>query len=490
MAINTGLARFSSASHLYKEKRVLLDPNDMETRQKIESLRSEIEENFSPNMRGTIFEKYREKINTRADLIGCASCGMRAFEMGDVKFSFRPVPEMKSLLLNAEQMSELQAIPIQYRAAVSAYTSSNGDVYHLHPQLVHASDSAIGMDPIAALCESCESKVLQNKIPYNSIASGVDFGSAERLCLTKLSLAEEYVISRGCVLVSIVKLTGFHSSDKQRGKKGHIISFPQPKGAILLAEKEKIFSSNHGGVYPNVNNATDYIGVTFIGLKPQWDSFVATRCAETCLPELRVRPDIVFEWLRSLKALNPLYRDIQIDDSQDMTNRLNRVADNLIENATIVDSERDIMVDRLVTPDAATDLNNENATPSSVEDVERVPLQSSFMSCPTTPIQGESATSAFLGLAATLSTDNMTPDSQNVHSNPRQQQSLQVPYETDPYNEFENNDRLLYASFPFLFLLGRGLKTTGSLSTATTRHILLQFTAAFSRCFHHQDLPY
>ena len=493
MAINTGLARFSLTSHLFKEASVFVDSNDLETLQKIESLRSEIQENFSPATRGPIFEKFQERINTRANLIGCASCGMRAFQMGDVKYKVRPVSEMKSLLLTAEQLLELQAIPIAYRAAVSAYTANDGKVYHLHPELVQTSDGTNGMEEIAALCEACDSKVHQNKIPLNSIASGVDFGCAERIDLPKLSLVEEYVIARGCVLVSIVKLSGFNSAEKQRGKKGHIISFPQPDGAKLLAEKTKIFSSNHGGVYPNVNNAYDYIGVTFVGLKSQWDAFIATR-RPTDINELRVRPNVVFAWLRALKVLNPLYRDIIIDDSQEMTDQLNMIADDLIENATIVDSQRNIMIDRLVTPDAATDLiedtrseesevNAENAAAPVEENVDRIPMQSSFLSCPLIQDQGASATTAFLGLAATLSEDDTLPDSEDVQPAPRQKQSLQVTHEAAPYNEFENNDRLLFASFPFLFLLGRGLKTSGSLSTSTTRHILLQFTGLFSWCF-------
>ncbi len=70
--------------------------------------------------------------------------------------------------------------------------------------------------------------ISKSKIPVNSIASVVDFGS----------LAEEYVIARGCVLLSIVKVSGYYSSGKQRGKRGHIITFPQPQGLLLLAEKK------------------------------------------------------------------------------------------------------------------------------------------------------------------------------------------------------------------------------------------------------------
>ena len=90
------------------------------------------------------------------------------------------------------------------------------------------------------------SSISKSKIPLNSIASGVDFGSTERIKLPKMSLAEEYVIARGCVLVfmvkvSGVKVSGYYSSGKPRGKRGHIITFPQPQGPLLLAEKKIYF---------------------------------------------------------------------------------------------------------------------------------------------------------------------------------------------------------------------------------------------------------
>jgi hypothetical protein len=50
------------------------------------------------------------------------------------------------------------------------------------------------------------------------------------------------------------------------------------------------------------------------------------------------------------------------------------------------------------------------------------------------------------------------------------------------YYEFEDNDLLLYKSFPFLFMLGQGLSTKGNLSTITIRHLMLQYTARFSTC--------
>lgn len=60
--------------------------------------------------------------------------------------------------------------------------------------------------------------------------------------------------------------------------------------------------------------------------------------------------------------------------------------------------------------------------------------------------------------------------------------TLNISRGKDPFNEFKENDRLLYSSFPFLFIFGRGLSSSGSLSVKVTRHLMLQFRGQFSEC--------
>lgn len=179
-----------------------------------------------------------------------------------------------------------------------------------------------------------------------------------------------------------------------------------------------------------------------------------------------------------------------------MTDNLNGITNELIDSVTIIDNQLDITIDRLTRPPGATDLiengnevrtnddgNNENNdTTFETNHFERIPLPASFVNTSTPSAQGDSATSAFLGLLSTLS-DNNGAEPNNQEASSQEHISLQVQHESDPFNEFEANDRLLYSTFSFLFLLGRGLKTSGSLSSTTTRHILLQFHGVFSACF-------
>lgn len=59
---------------------------------------------------------------------------------------------------------------------------------------------------------------------------------------------------------------------------------------------------------------------------------------------------------------------------------------------------------------------------------------------------------------------------------------IKVRGSSDPINEFEANDLLLYKAFADYFTLGRGLLQTGSVPKKAVRHMMFQFTGRFSSC--------
>ena len=61
-------------------------------------------------------------------------------------------------------------------------------------------------------------------------------------------------------------------------------------------------------------------------------------------------------------------------------------------------------------------------------------------------------------------------------------QRITVDRLSEPYNEFSENDRLLYSCFPFLFLFGRGILQSGSVPVSAVRHLIHQFHGRFSKC--------
>ena len=77
-------------------------------------------------------------------------------------------------------------------------------------------------------------------------------------------------------------------------------------------------------------------------------------------------------------------------------------------------------------------------------------------------------------------TNQKNVETENVDSN--EQATKKICKMTEKCILIENNNLLLYSSFPFLFLFGKGLKQCGSVDKKAARHMLLQFNASFSNC--------
>lgn len=100
-------------------------------------------------------------------------------------------------------------------------------------------------DDVATICSNCKIKTQSGepKIPKLSIAAGIDFGHPDRIGLPQLTLSEELLICRSRQYVSILKLLGNMTAERQTAKKGHVITFPQPDGPLKLAELQRMNAS-------------------------------------------------------------------------------------------------------------------------------------------------------------------------------------------------------------------------------------------------------
>ena len=117
-------------------------------------------------------------------------------------------------------------------------STSNNRYYPLHREFVtrQAAASSDGKDTEhATLCLPCyEAAIHGKRIPILSLPAGVDFKNADRIFLSNLTLAEEYMIATARLFVSIIKLSGYQHGERQSGKLGHAIVFPQYVPTVLI----------------------------------------------------------------------------------------------------------------------------------------------------------------------------------------------------------------------------------------------------------------
>ncbi|KAK4027482.1 hypothetical protein OUZ56_016529 [Daphnia magna] len=356
LAINSGHNRFRAASRLYNNSNTL-DLENPDTLQILQTIAEEIEAGFTDdgrNRRARIVKTFQHAVDLKAQLFGCASCGIRTFQMGTEESTLyhdEDILQLPKLQLSPDEVRRLTSVPVDFRSAISHFRSTTGAYFHLHPEFVTAArnETCNVTSETAKLCAGCWYNLgkWQPTIPPLSIAAGIDFGVPGRIRLSPLRLAEQYVIARARLYASVIKLTGATSVQRHSAKQGHVIAFPQPESAEFVAEQARATGDTGEGTYPRADFLPAFISIAFIGAKAQWDALVPDRFRH--IHEMHVRTDVVFSWLRALKHLNHFYTNITIDDTPEMEVILEHIADDLIQHARIVSDDVGIAVERLAT---------------------------------------------------------------------------------------------------------------------------------------------
>ena len=109
MATNTGQGRFPLSSTLYREfdrlKEEGVDP--MVVPEHLQAHVDEIMDDVTLGDWSRIIHQYQKEIDLDAQLISCACCGVRAFEMGNVEHFAALLSDLSILSYNEEQKMKL-----------------------------------------------------------------------------------------------------------------------------------------------------------------------------------------------------------------------------------------------------------------------------------------------------------------------------------------------------------------------------------------------
>lgn len=260
------------------------------------------------------------------------------------------------------------------REVFSFYISLTGNYYHLHREFLVVNEGC----EIATICTQCNADIAKGIIPKYSIAAGVDFGNPARIGLAPLTLVEQYCISPCRLYASIVKLCGRQPSEQQTASKGHVITIRHENQAALEAIVKSRKEKSDTSTYPNLDGIEEFISVVFVKGKLQADSMVPSPVP--VVQELKINPDKMFKWLRMLlKAVNPDFRLIEIDDSGKMRDLLNDLSESLLNEAAVVEDAMGSTIEKLVPQETVPPpfgYNNPEAY-NSVD--ESLPLDSVFL---------------------------------------------------------------------------------------------------------------
>ena len=270
-------------------------------------------------------EDFTTRLDINKEVHGCACCGVRDLDPS-IEYIDANIEELGVLIADEWYRDWLGRLG-EYSVIASHY-NYDGEIYHLHEECCHGSG--------VLLCSKCNTSLANGNIPFNSLKKGHDYGDYTRHSKLKpLSLVERQLISHARQYASIIKIK--QGERDSRILTGHVISFLHdgPQQAA--------------NIFPDVEGVKKSITVMFVGengSKEFYNNAIA-------LHELRVDPTNVYEWIKALKRINPLYKYLIVDDSESMMNKLRALPQFLLNDATIIDDIDCQVIESLISEDVA-----------------------------------------------------------------------------------------------------------------------------------------
>jgi hypothetical protein len=292
--------------------------------------------------------------------------------------------------------------------------------------------------------------------------------------LTPPTELEMQVLAKYRMYCEVIKLVSQHSAQESKQSRlvGHVVVLPSDG-----------FTNSFDGLSPSlpVLNVDDHVKVFFVGTREQWTLKKELLMNKTYLtPHFTISRANTLNWLTFIKSVNPEYADIvcnlKFDDKQFEDFRSNfinsaqvvlflllllNVCFIVLFTAQIIENDTLINLEQYTSGDVGE--HNADAFINSLEEpAHSVNKQSSDFCLPAVCVIPNPLSSRDNPVEITKAVLNSL--------------SLNITRENNNIiKEFGNNDKLFYGTFPFIFVLGKGMKGTGSCPLLFRQMILRQY---------------
>ena len=423
-----------------------------------------------------ILREYKASMDPKQELLSCGCCGQRNYTRKPKEaYPSLPLTSLKCLRVSDEVVYERQQLG-HYSQVYSMYRAQGCDDekwYYVHPEFIEFQeerDEDSGqirrMNETVRVCKVCYADLVKQKVPARTVKGRGDLGLAKRVpWLPEPSVLEEVVLAKVRPFMTTWKLGTANISDdrKQEGLVGHAISFAED-AKYKLPSKAEIMSETPGQVLRDVEKR---VTVAFTGSKPQ---FMRHRKQLQDWGEFAIRPRVILEWLRFLKAVNPLYKDTDLKaweaacgEGGVVSGLVTRILDVAADSLSDDDAEASAMAraDAEAVSDIAAVRLAADGVIDGREAAEVDPVVTPVM---VTDAHRKAATDgAVVGAIRNL-----------VHGH------VNLEAEEVPINEYLDLEFLIFGAFPVQFPLGQGVSGKGALNADVTSHLMSQFHLAFS----------
>ena len=143
-------------------------------------------------------------------------------------------------------------------------------------------------------------------------------------------------------MATVIKLRGIQNPQRQTALIGNIITFKKAND-VLLEEINEMNSEITS--FPRPEAAKRTLSVVFVRAKLSCASLIPTAYKTS---SIQVNPDKIYKWCEIKKKIDRLWKDIPIDNSPEMTERLKLIPKMLIDSATCIESDEAAAVEELI----------------------------------------------------------------------------------------------------------------------------------------------
>jgi len=350
--LNSGLFRFEQ----YKDFDAAWDDQNID----VEAVCKEIgaEKLTATEFRDLMTTFLKSHSYTSGDLMSCGACGIRLHECsGKPRVKYRRLflnePDAQILAYTTKQTQALEQfrhnpnscvkIPIDdqwntktveiWKAkSVFVQTSANhssSSYWHLHPELVDSdADGCLS----TLLCPTCNGRITKGRLPFYSIANGIDFGFYHRLGLTLPNLHEQLILSRSRLFFATMKVSsntyGIVNHDIHSRFKCHAVIFPHDAPNVA----SYMFNPDIFGPQGLLESDSLKVLLRMFLLDPKGDPDRLSRdIYGTAL--IMARPWVIAQWLLVLKWLHPFYKDLDVSKIKEVEHVIQHINSRLQANA-------------------------------------------------------------------------------------------------------------------------------------------------------------
>ena len=456
------------------------------------------------------FKDYREDVDLNLQVRElCASCGcmnhqhrvqLRSMFLSNLPHCMQLTESELERHMSYGEFKHFQSV---YHHLPSG--AVRGTYYHLHRK--HLIETDDDDEKIVTLCHDCYSSLsARNPVrPRYNVGNGFDYGQ-DRGLIPTLTLAELKACSLVLLNRTIMKINTHAGTLRSAG---HSISFAHD-GANSIAT-----------ALPRVD-VSDYIKITFIGGKTEWQQLASDRNKFLQrYPEFRLNVDNVMNFLRIKRVLDPAYSSIPIVDDSATRTRLESITQQLIDGAMLIDDPAAVRLEKMTTSSVADPdanklprstpgmLSTDSVTSSnsvqgieSLEETGTVADPSQFMPAKAqdhvnnnnnnskdsiTPTDSAFFEHVFVGPAVGQEAASNSRILRGVQSKLREavqknidNNSVFAHIGSTPLSEFTENSFSIMGSHPDVFLLGQGIPVSRSLKIADYTHMFMQNEHVFT----------